>query len=246
MALNLSTSSGSAGSVPDEPRAATPDPEGPRLLGSGIRVCPLGRRQSGRRASSGLPLRYCAAAGDTEFMDAPGRKDAGVPEVGGTANARGSPAARTALLYTQSRAPGSGRSGYPGSQSQRHLGGSKHPDTVGLVGQQATPPYCPPPWDSTHPPNLTAQAPASPEGPLSETNGSEPKKSRPLLPLSEALKTLVLDDTSNCRRRTFSRSRSLISLPCHSSSTAVEVPLFWVLHLGFVMPVEGSNLRNLL
>lgn len=81
LALNLSTSSGSAGSVPDEPRAAPPDPEGPRLLGSGIRVCPLGRRPSGRRASSGLPLRlrYCAAAGDTEFMDAPGRKDVGVP-----------------------------------------------------------------------------------------------------------------------------------------------------------------------
>lgn len=40
-------------------------------LGSGPRG-PRGLRLSGRRASSGLPLRYCAAAGDTEFMDAPG------------------------------------------------------------------------------------------------------------------------------------------------------------------------------
>lgn len=86
------------------------------------------------------------------------------PRSGELRTFRGSPAARTALLYTQSRAPGSGssRSGYPGYHSQRHLGGPKHPDTVGLVREQATPPCCPSPLDSPHPPNLTAQAQARP------------------------------------------------------------------------------------
>jgi hypothetical protein len=137
-----------------------------------------------------------------------------------------SPAASTVLLYTQSRAPGSGsgRSGYPGSHSQRHLGGPEHPDTVGLASEQATPLYSPPPLDSPHPPNLTAQAQARPWGPLSQTNGSEPEKPRPFTALSQALHTLVLNDISSCGRRTFSRSKVQISPPCHSNSTALKVP----------------------
>lgn len=41
----------------------------------------------------------------------------------------------------------------------------KAPGYGGLGRRASHAPYCPPPWDSTHPPNLTAQAPASPEGP---------------------------------------------------------------------------------
>lgn len=165
LALNLSTSSGSAGSVPDELRAATPDPEGARLLESGIRVCPLGRRQSGRRASSGLPLRYCAAAGDTEFMDAPGRKTQVSRRSGELRTLERSPATKTALLCTRSRDSGFGRSGYPGFHSQRHLGGPEHPDTS---GRGHTPSHAPgvsiphPSPVSPHPPYLTAQARTSP------------------------------------------------------------------------------------
>lgn len=85
-ALNLSTSSGSPGAVPGEPRAGPLAPEGPRPLGSGTRG-PRGLRPSGRRASSGLPLRYCAAAGDTEFMGAPGGRTEGPG--GGRARAPG-------------------------------------------------------------------------------------------------------------------------------------------------------------
>lgn len=77
LALNLSTSSGSLGPAPGELRARPLAPEGPRPLGSGPRG-PRALRASGRRrASSGLLLRYCAAAGDTEFMDAPGGRTEG-------------------------------------------------------------------------------------------------------------------------------------------------------------------------
>lgn len=68
-ALNLSTSSGSPGAAADEPRAGPLAPEDPRPLGSETRG-PRGLRPSGWRASSGLPLPYCTAAGDMEFMGA--------------------------------------------------------------------------------------------------------------------------------------------------------------------------------
>lgn len=174
LALNLSTSSGSAGSVPDEPRAAPPDPEGPRLLGSGIRVCPLGRRPSGRRASSGLLLRYCAAAGDTEFMDAPGRKDVGVPRGQGNCE-RSSAALWLELRYSVPGvglpSPAPAAAGTRVSITSAILAARNTRIRVGVVIGQAPP----------HPalarllrlitPTLShrAGAPASPCWPLSET-----------------------------------------------------------------------------
>lgn len=163
LALNLSTSSGSAGSVPDEPRAAPPDPEGPRLLGSGIRVCPLGRRPSGRRASSGLPLRlrYCAAAGDTEFMDAPGRKDVGVPR--GQGNCERSSAApwleqRYSVPGVRLPGPAPATAVIRVPITSAILATRSTRIRVGVVIEQAPPCTCPPPFGSPHPPYLTAQA----------------------------------------------------------------------------------------
>lgn len=180
LALNLSTSSGSAGSVPDDPRAAPPDPEGPRLLGSGTRVCPLGRRPSGRRASSGLPLRYCAAAGDTEFMDAPGRKDAGVPR--GQGNCEPSSAApwpeqRYSVPGAELPGPAPAAAGTRGSITSAILAARSTRIRVGVACPLATPCTLPPPLDSPHPPYLTAQARGEPLQPYLL---SEPGKSRTL------------------------------------------------------------------
>lgn len=123
-ALNLSTSSGSPEAAPDEPRAGPLAPEGARPLGSGPRG-PRVLRPSGRRASSGLRLLYCAAAGDTEFMGAPDRRTEGpgwgrepVPQ--GPGRVRDTSALK-ALLGSQRSDPDPGPSAGRSHRGRRHF-----------------------------------------------------------------------------------------------------------------------------